>query len=114
VLVRSYRTVSPLPDPAPSGGAIGGLFSVALIRQIAPTWLSPAPCPVESRPSSTSSGEPVGAAVTRLTHRHAQCLTVRPGAASPREQAPAGEGAALPPRRLDTAAAQRRDVRNRC
>ena len=25
------------------------------IRQIAPTWLSPAPCPVESRPSSTDA-----------------------------------------------------------
>ena len=33
--------------------AIGGLLSVALYRQIAPTWLSPAPCPAESRPSST-------------------------------------------------------------
>jgi hypothetical protein len=35
--------------------AIGGLLSVALIRQVAPPWLSPAPCPVESRPSSTPS-----------------------------------------------------------
>ena len=57
-LVRSYRTVSPLPVPAPRGvRAIGGLLSVALYRQIAPTWLSPAPCSVESRPSSTPRSE---------------------------------------------------------
>jgi len=29
-------------EPAP---AIGGLFSVALIRQVTPSWLSPAPSP---------------------------------------------------------------------
>lgn len=51
-LVRSYRTVSPLPV-RPRGVAIGGLLSVALYRQITPTWLAPAPYPSESRPSST-------------------------------------------------------------
>ena len=35
--------------------SIGGLLSVALSRQVAPTWLSPASCPVESRLSSTRS-----------------------------------------------------------
>src|SRR5918995_3773463 len=35
--------------------AIGGLLSVALGRQVTPTWLSPAPCPLESRLSSTRS-----------------------------------------------------------
>src|SRR3954454_10713980 len=39
---------------APGGAAIGGLLSVALNRQVTPSWLSPAPCPVESRLSSTS------------------------------------------------------------
>src|SRR3546814_21187082 len=43
-LVRSYRTVSPLPVPR-SPEAIGGLLSVALYRQVAPPWLSPAPLP---------------------------------------------------------------------
>ena len=38
--------------------AIGGLLSVALYRQVAPTWLSPAPCPAESRPSSTELPPP--------------------------------------------------------
>ena len=35
--------------------SIGGLLSVALFRQVTPTWLSPAPCPVESRLSSARS-----------------------------------------------------------
>ena len=61
-----------LCDP---GVAIGGLLSVALYRQIAPTWLSPAPCPVESRPSSTR-GSLHGTAVTRPTHRPDQCRTI--------------------------------------
>lgn len=33
--------------------AIGGLLSVALVRQVAPSWLSPALCSAEPRPSST-------------------------------------------------------------
>src|SRR5207237_10239945 len=33
--------------------AIGGLLSVALIRHVTASWLSPAPCPMESRLSST-------------------------------------------------------------
>ena len=70
-LVRSYRTVSTLPVRR-SPGAIGGLLSVALFRQVAPTWLSPAPCPVESRPSSTRSrrvSPARRAAATRPAHR---------------------------------------------
>jgi hypothetical protein len=50
-LVRSYRTVSPLPvTGCPTHRRS---LSVALVRQVAPTWLSPAPCSVESRLSST-------------------------------------------------------------
>ena len=55
-LVRSYRTVSPLPvagRPAHRRSALCGT-----VRQVAPTWLSPAPCPVESRPSSTVDAGP--------------------------------------------------------
>ena len=50
-LVRSYRTVS--PSPVTGHPAHRRSLSVALIRQVAPTWLSPAPCSVESRLSST-------------------------------------------------------------
>ena len=46
--VRSYRTVSPLPDPARKQ-AIGGLFSVALIRRLAPPRRYLAPCFHEAR-----------------------------------------------------------------
>ena len=57
-LVRSYRTVSPLPVPSP---AIGGLFSVALSFG-SPRLASRAPCPLEPRPSSTPKrrGHPAG------------------------------------------------------
>jgi len=61
--VRSYRTVSPLPDPVKQ--AIGGLFSVALSVKLpcpavsrrrvfheARTFLSPFPCGKRQRPSS--------------------------------------------------------------
>lgn len=86
-LVRSYRTVSPLPVPAPRGvRAIGGLLSVALYRQIAPTWLSPAPCPVESRPSSTAPRGALPRSPDRLTDPH----SVAPRAAPPTVQASRG------------------------
>ena len=52
-LVRSYRTVSPLPVTGEPGHRRSALCCP--IRQVAPTWLSPAPCPVESRLSSTRS-----------------------------------------------------------
>ena len=52
-LVRSYRTVSALPVTVARQTSIGGL-SLLHVRQVAPTWLSPAPCPVESRLSSTA------------------------------------------------------------
>ena len=69
-LVRSYRTVSPLPvaaPPAVAGGAAHRRSALCgPIQQVTPFWLmpergdlcppfwlSPAPCPTESRPSST-------------------------------------------------------------
>jgi len=42
-LVRSYRTVS--PSPVAGNPAHRRSLSVALIRQVTPTWLAPAPCP---------------------------------------------------------------------
>src|SRR5581483_202429 len=42
-------------------------------RQVTPSWLSPAPCPVESRLSSTPSlPKKTGAAATQPAHRHDQ------------------------------------------
>jgi hypothetical protein len=55
-LVRSYRTVSPSPVTCEHVHRL--TLSVALVRQVAPTWLSPAPCPMESRLSSTSRSPP--------------------------------------------------------
>jgi len=52
----------------PVNWPIGGL-SLLHSRQVTPTWLSPAPCPVESRLSSTRSCR---AAVTRPTPRRPQ------------------------------------------
>ncbi len=46
--VRSYRTLSPLPDPL--AWAIGGLLSVALVVGFPPAL--PAPCPMEPGLSS--------------------------------------------------------------
>ena len=52
---------------------IGGL-SLLHVRQVTPTWLSPASCPVESRLSSTRSARARRAAATRPTHhRGLQC-----------------------------------------
>ena len=66
-LVRSYRTVAPLPVAAAhfrERQPIGGL-SLLHFRQVAPTWLTPALCSMESRLSSTRSSH---AAATRPTH----------------------------------------------
>jgi hypothetical protein len=52
-------------------------LSVALVRQVTPTWLSPAPCPMESRLSSTnrSSPRPSGhLTIARMILR--QCVTI--------------------------------------
>jgi len=49
--------------------SIGGLLSVALFRQVAPTWLAPALCPVKSRLSSSCTVETAHDAITRITHR---------------------------------------------
>ena len=50
-LVRSYRTVSPLP--VTSEVVHRRCAFCCSRRQVTPTWLSPAFCPVESRLSST-------------------------------------------------------------
>ena len=47
-LVRSYRTVSPLPL---RGEAVCFLLR---LREVTPAWVSPAPCPAESGLSSTA------------------------------------------------------------
>ena len=52
--VRSYRTFSPLPASAPEGATAGGIFSVPLVLQVAPTGNYPAHCPVEFGLSSPS------------------------------------------------------------
>src|SRR5687768_850607 len=90
-LVRSYRTVSPLPDLRQrTSTAIGGLLSVALNRQVTPSWLSPAPCPVESRLSSTPirGRGPVPRPPSRLTVVE-QC-TKPPGQRSAAKKIPGG------------------------
>ena len=68
-LVRSYRTVSPLPVP----GCPGHRRSVLCcpIREIAPTWLSPAPVPCGA-PTFLDTSPKADAAVTRPTHRRHQ------------------------------------------
>jgi hypothetical protein len=61
--VRSYRTFSPLPfDSALSRLAQGGIFSVPLVRRVAPPGNYPAHCPVEfglSSPESTFTAHTV-------------------------------------------------------
>src|SRR4051812_37159906 len=66
-LVRSYRTVSPLPVLRCHSHRRSALCCPN--RQVAPSWLSPAPCPVESRLSSTSARGrgPVPRPPSRLT-----------------------------------------------
>ena len=54
VLVRSYRTVSPLPVPS-RRPAIGGLFSVALSCESPRLAVSQHRCSMEPRPSSIQS-----------------------------------------------------------
>ena len=65
-LVRSYRTVSPLPDLLAQPSAVCSLLHV---RQVTPTWLSPALCPVKPRLSSMHCYT----AIIRVTHRHCEC-----------------------------------------
>ena len=52
-------------EPSIARGLHRRSLSVALVREVTPTWLSPAPCPVESRLSSTRTNR---AAATRPTH----------------------------------------------
>src|SRR3954470_22973574 len=75
-LVRSYRTVSPSPvlgEPSHRRSAL-----CCPDRQVTPSWLSPALCPLESRLSSTPSlrrsqcrGHPAGSPSRRL-YAHAR------------------------------------------
>ena len=69
-LVRSYRTVSTLPvthrspGPAHRRSVLCGTF-----LRVTPTGISPAPCPVEPRPSSTRSANCRTAATQPAHHR---------------------------------------------
>jgi hypothetical protein len=66
-LVRSYRTVSPLPVPrqAMPEGAIGGLFSAALSLTSRSVGVTDHPCPMEPglssrrEPKLTTGGHPI-------------------------------------------------------
>jgi len=64
------------------------------VRQVAPTWLSPAPCPVESRLSSTPAGTvaPDGGAVTRPSHHRREVYDPSPGSDPGLDRAHAGYG----------------------
>src|SRR6185295_17514701 len=66
-LVSSYLTVSPLPRAT---DRCGGL-SLLRFREVAPAWVSPAPCPAESGLSSTDPkidrGRPAGSSVREHT-----------------------------------------------
>ncbi len=55
MLVRSYRTVSPLPVLVAQSSAVSLCCTV---REVAPTWLAPALCPTESRLSSNDLRHP--------------------------------------------------------
>ncbi len=76
------------PCLCPVARAIGGLLSVALNRQVTPSWLAPAPCPSEPRPSSTWSRH---AAATRPAHRHRRVYGNARGA-DPGGSAPVAHG----------------------
>ena len=54
MLVRSYRTVSPLPDPTSCDVGHRRFAFCCTQRQVTPTRLSPAFCPVKPRLSSDS------------------------------------------------------------
>ncbi|GAB7540300.1 hypothetical protein BGC_65250 [Burkholderia sp. 3C] len=66
--VRSYRTVSPLPDPG-LRRAIGGLFSVALFRVSPRMAVSHHPALAESGLSSPRAAETAQAATAWPTLR---------------------------------------------
>ena len=80
-LVRSYRTVSPLTVPGAPEVVTGHRRSAFCCpdREITPSWLSPAPCSSEPRPSSMWSSH---TAVIRPTHRRHQSAR-SPGAPKP-------------------------------
>ena len=69
--VRSYRTISPLPDPAPGGTRPSAVSFCCTFRRLAPPRRYLAPYPVEPGLSSAPLR------VTRLSGRlrHAHCLT---------------------------------------
>ena len=70
MLVRSYRTVSPLPVPGCPGHRRFA-FCCTFLR-ITPTGYSPAPCPLEPRLSSNRSSRP---AVTQPAHHRPVSLS---------------------------------------
>ena len=108
-LVRSYRTVSPLPARlAPRGRSA----LCCPVREVAPAWLSPAPCPAESGLSSSDRDRPRppgrllhgrGYPRRRLRHDDASCArSGGRGARGDRERVRepgrgAGEPGAAPP-----------------
>jgi len=59
VLVRSYRTVSPLPVSQSCDCAHRRFVLCWTLRQVAPTRLSPALCPVKPRLSSDSGASTI-------------------------------------------------------
>src|SRR4029453_16172461 len=69
-LVRSYRTVSPLPERLTPPGRSALCCPV---REVTPAWLTPAPCPAESGLSSsdpkTARGRPAGSSAGEDTRR---------------------------------------------
>src|SRR5690349_13545694 len=72
-LVRSYRTVSPLPVLRRKRHSHRRSVLCCPNRQVTPSWLSPAPCPLESRLSSTPGPpEKTDAAATQPAHRRHQ------------------------------------------
>jgi hypothetical protein len=95
VLVRSYRTVSPLPVRGRSGDRSRHRRSVlcGTFLRVAPTGCYPAPCPVESGRSSDRCAEAPG---TRPPGRLATTTIVALRRSSPHGNRPPALGAVTP------------------
>ena len=63
-----HRFTLACADPGRPGPAIGGLLSVALYRQVTPSWLSPAPVPCGVR-TFLDAVPAHAAAATQPAHR---------------------------------------------
>jgi hypothetical protein len=89
-LVRSYRTVSPLPVRPPCGRRHRRSVLCGTFLRVAPTGCYPAPCPVESGRSSAGSPKGPDAAIRPTRHRPHSGLpddwagTAQPGPAAGR------------------------------